>query len=257
MEEDSNYYYKAFVKDCNGETSGEADIDNCLLCSGGSTGYPPCEVIFESEEACSFTGSKSFSYIGPVRRRVVNTITAESSPSVKYSIEAATAGTYDFVLIYLSNISGEQLNISVNGIEKLSAVGLVQAEEWSEVRFQLDLDEGNNTISITSLATEVGIQFDFLAAYSTKLSEGECITATKEINENASNCIAFPNPFSDAITIQTEGPFEYRIYNTIGIEVLKGFAEQNCNAGSALPNGTYILHIINDSGNSIHFIQKY
>lgn len=254
--EDSNYFYKAFVNDCNGETGGEANLDNCYLCSGGSTAFPPCEVIFESEEACSFTGSKSFSYVGPVRRRVVNTISAENSPSIEYSIEATVAGTYDFVFIYLSKISGEQLNISVNGVEKLSAIDLVQAEEWSELRFQLELDEGNNKILINSLTTEVGIQFDFLAAYSTNLSEGECIVS--EISDKKLTGVnIYPNPFSGTITVQIDGRFEYRIYNSSGIVVLNGAAENSCNIGAGLPNGIYILQTIGDFTNTTQLIQKY
>ncbi len=54
--EDSLYYYKAMVTDCNGEMGGEAKLDACLPCSGGSSGYLPCELTFESEDACSYTG---------------------------------------------------------------------------------------------------------------------------------------------------------------------------------------------------------
>ena len=254
---DSNYFYKAIVNDCNGETGGEATQDKCYLCSGGSTNYPPCEVIFESENACSFTGSKSFSYIGPVRRRVVNTLSAENSPSIEYSIQAAVAGTYDFVFIYLSKISGEQLNISVNDIEKLSAIDLVQAEDWSEVRFQLDLDEGVNFIRLSSSASEGGILFDMLAAYSTNLSAGDCEDATVIFNKNYSNHSAYPNPFTGAITLKQDGRFEYHIYNTLGMEMLKGYAENICSTGYRLPKGIYILEIIPKSGNTTQLIYKY
>lgn len=256
MEEDSNYYYKAIVKDCNGEINGEANIDNCLLCSGGSTAYPPCEVIFESEEACSFTGSKSLSYVGPVRRTIVNTITAEDSASIEYSIEAAAAGTYDFVLIYLSKISGEQLNISVNGEEKISPIDLVQAEEWSDLRFQLELNEGNNTILINSLATEVGIQFDFLAAYSTNLSEGQCSTVSAASIDD-SGILVYPNPFSENVTVQAEGQFEYYIYSVTGATVLNGTVEHRCDIGSELQRGMYILKIINNAGLHTQAIYKH
>ena len=255
--EDSAYYYKAIVDDCNGETGGEAKLDSCWLCSGGSAEYPPCKVIFESEDACIFTGRTQLSLVGEYDRTMVNTNIIEGSPYIEYKIDALEAGTYDFVLIYLSKISGEQLSISVNGVETLSALDLVQEEEWNLLRFQLELDEGLNSVLINSLAAEGGIQFDMLAAYSTNLSEGECNAVSTSSIDRDSKCIAFPNPFVDAITIQVEGPFEYRLYNTIGVEILRGSADYMCSVGSGLPGGTYILHIINDLGNTIQLIQKY
>ncbi len=255
--EDSAYYYKAIVDDCNGETGGEAGLDSCWLCSGGSAEYPPCKVIFESEDACIYTGRAQLSHIGEYDRTIVNTSIVEGSPYIEYKINASVAGTYDFVFVYLSRISGEQLSISVNGAEIFSALDLVQAEEWNLLRFQLDLDEGLNSVLINSLAAEGGIQLDLLASYSNNLSVGECNAVSTSSIQKGSKCSAFPNPFADAITIQTEGHFEYRIYNTIGVEVLQGFAEYNCSVGSGLPKGAYILHTINDSENSIQFIQKY
>jgi len=255
--EDSAYYYKAIVDDCNGETGGEAKLDSCWLCSGGSAEYPPCKVIFESEDACVFTGRKQLSLVGEYDRTMVNTIIAEGSPYILYKIDALEAGTYDFVLIYLSKISGEQLSISVNGVETLSALDLIQEEAWNLLRFQLELDEGLNSVLINSLAAEGGIQFDMLAAYSTNLSEGECNAVSASSIDEDPKCIVFPNPFVDAFTIQVEGQFEYHLFNTIGVEVLRGFAVNICSVGSGLPKGTYILQTINELGNPTLIIQKY
>lgn len=254
--EDSAYYYKAIVDDCNGETGGEAGLDDCYICSGGSADYPPCVVIFESEDACVFTGRAQLSHVGEYDRTMVNTNIVEGSPYIEYKIDASEAGTYDFVLIYLSRISGEQLSISVNDVEVLTALDLVQADEWNLLRFQLDLEEGLNSLFITSLA-DGGIQFDMLASYSANLSEGECNAVSISNNEIGPDCFVFPNPFTDEITIQTEGQFEYNLYNTIGVEVLKGFAENNCSIGSGLQKGVYILHTKNKTGNSIQLIQKF
>ncbi len=188
---------------------------------------------------------------------MVNTLNVTDSIGLAYSVETSAAGTYDFAFIYHSVITGEQLSIFVNGEEVISGLELVQAEEWSHVRFQLDLEQGQNTVLFKSSALEGGILFDMLVAYSADLAEGECETARLSPENKSTNCTAYPNPFTEEITLQAKGRVEYRIYNTLGIEVVKGIAGNNHRVGSVLPRGTYLLQITNDLETSVQLIRKY
>jgi hypothetical protein len=255
--QDSSYFYRAVATDCNGEVGGGARIDHCFLCSGGTTGYPPCEMIFESEDACNFTGYASTVNIGELRRRVVNTKKYEDSPFIEYRLQSPKSGTYDFVFFYQSKTDGEQLNVTLNEVEAISGLELIQADELSHVRFQLDLVEGLNILIISSTAARGGILFDMLAAYSDGLSEASCNALSYKASGRQDQYRIYPNPFSSMINIHGEGPFEFRVFNATGIEVLAGTADGHCTIASGLPRGSYLLQIIHDGGISARIVHKH
>lgn len=248
--------YTAIVDDCNGDLGGDASYDNCNFCSGGNTGVIPCEVKFESEEACSYTGRINTKTFADDSRRVINTGGLTDSLGIEYSVEATEAGTYGFKFVYNSGIEGEQLNIYVNGTEAVSGIDLLQSSGWNHVEFQLDLRNGVNSIIINSTATEGRILFDFLAAYSSNLLEGDCDALGYSLEYADQDALVYPNPFNESLNIQTEGTFVYRVYNTAGMELLNGSAESSCGFGSELSEGMYLLQIIKGSNKYTRIIHK-
>lgn len=251
----SSPFYSAVVSDCNGEVGGEAFMDACMFCAGGQTDNSPCLAVFECEDACSYTGNKRISYIGGTQKTVVNTSSVEGTPGMQMSFDAEGAGNYGFVLFYHSVTEGELLFVSLNGEEVVAGLDLVQTAGWDPVWFDLDLEEGLNSVVITTSATQGGILFDMLGCYSAGISEGICNTSISPSEANT-GIIAYPNPFTDAIVVQSEHPFEYRVYNTQGIEVLQGSSNEGDPIGSDLPEGLYLLRIAGDRVNTVRIISK-
>ncbi len=254
--EDSANSYTALAADCSGEVGGEAQIDDCGMCAGGTTGYAPCSFRFECEDACSYTGSKRYSSIGGRTSSVVNTAYSDDPPELMHSIEAASAGSYDLALIYHSVVAGEQLSVELNGEEVITGVDLVQSDGWEYTRFQLDLDEGVNQVLFSTSAAEGGILFDFLVYYSIDLSEGACNTSVQESSGHQPSPRAYPNPFSENITLTARGPFMFRVFNSLGEEVLQGEGFGIYRTGSSLPRGLYLLQIATEQGLSTQLIRK-
>jgi lysophospholipase L1-like esterase len=254
--EDSVYQYAALAADCSGEVGGAAQIDDCGMCAGGNTGYPPCEFRFECEDACSYTGTRRYSSIGGRTSSVVNTGYSDEPPELIHSVEAASAGSYNFALIYHSVTEGEQLSVELNGEEVITGLDLVQSNEWDFARLQLDLDAGINMITFHSSADQGGILFDFLVYYSEDLSDGTCNTSIQESADPQHYTQVYPNPFSEDVTLTSEGPIEFRVFDAIGIEVLQGEGHGSIRMGSTLPEGLYLLQVTSEQGRSTQLIRK-
>ena len=79
---------------------------------------------------------------------------------------------------------------------------------YTKLLRDLDLEEGLNSVVITTSATQGGILFDMLGCYSAGISEGICNTSISPSEANT-GIIAYPNPFTDAIVVQSEHPFEF------------------------------------------------
>lgn len=254
--EDSVYQYTALAADCSGEVGGAAQLDDCGMCAGGNTGYPPCEFRFECEDACSFSGSRRYISMGGHTSSVVNTGYSDEPPEVIHSVEAALAGSYDFALIYHSVTEGEQLSVELNGKEVVTGLDLVQSDAWDFARLRLDLDAGINMITFHTSADQGGILFDFLVYYSEDLSDGTCNTAVPESGVLQHSPKTYPNPFSENFTLTSEGLFEFRVFDALGIEVLQGKGHGSIRMGSSLPEGLYLLQVNSEHGRSTQLIRK-
>lgn len=260
VEDDTIYKYVANITtvDCNGDVDGEASVDGCSRCSGGNTGVTPCEVVFQSEDACAYTeGSKiSTSSTDGVNREIVNTYFASDSLDyyVTHNIYAPSSGTYTFILIYKSTEVGEQINISVNDEVQHANLDLLQNSQFNELELDLTLAQGDNIITYKSSAVNGGIKFDLLATSSSELSEGDCSVS---VNENVIPDVKiYPNPFTGNTAIVCEGKFTYRIYSTSGHLLSQEQATNYCLSGSGLEAGLYLIQVIQNSTVSTYRIVK-
>ncbi|HYW97184.1 MAG TPA: BNR-4 repeat-containing protein, partial [Bacteroidales bacterium] len=55
---------------------------------------------------------------------------------------------------------------------------------------------------------------------------------------------AYPNPFTDAFTLQANGNFEYQVFDTNGRLVENGQASDQCELGQHLQRGAYLVRVI-------------
>lgn len=253
---DSSMAIRAVVSDCSGDIGGEAIVDDCGLCTGGQTGYEPCQQILKCVDACDFSGNKLYSTIGGVTKKIVNTSNAEESPYLIQGIAAENAGSYDLALIYHSVISGEKLSILVNGQETHIGLDLIQSGGWEALYFSTELESGANMLHLQSSADQGGILFDIFAARSQELSTGPCNTSMEENLSDKQMGQIYPNPFSNYFEVKLSGPFTYRVFNTFGSLVFDGEGMDRAKVGQKLDSGIYIIQFIQESKISNHIIQK-
>ena len=71
---------------------------------------------------------------------------------------------------------------------------------------------------------------------------------TSEVEYSANQNQLYPNPFSNQITIQTEGGSSYFVFNAQGKLVLEGSCISGCSIGESLPNGLYQVMVSSSQG---------
>ena len=104
-----------------------------------------------------------------------------------------------------------------------------------------------NTLSLLTTKVRVRSDSDWNIFYETlthNLSGKPLSTALEETNSDINSALCFPNPFNESMTINIAG--EYTLYDLSGAVVEKGFCENNCQIGSKLIQGVYLLEIVHN-----------
>jgi len=68
--------------------------------------------------------------------------------------------------------------------------------------------------------------------------------------------LCYPNTFLNAFQIQTDGNFEYLIFDMAGNELEKGAGRMSAAVGEKLLNGLYMIQIKNSNKNKILKVEK-
>lgn len=179
----------ACVQDCNNEWGGTAEVDDCSVCAGGSTGIVAGESCVESTpyggtphevpgtiEAEDFDlGGSGVAYSdestanegGEYRTDQVdveqtddlsgdyNIGYTDAGEWLKYTIDVAASGTYDFDFRVASNVGGGEFAIDLDGQSLISAISVGNTggwQSWSTIsEFGVYLEEGVHVISFNIL----------------------------------------------------------------------------------------------------------
>lgn len=249
-----NYSLKALVKDCNETIGGYAVLDNCGICTGGTTENLKCTNTFQSEKACEYTGTIESRLINGINRTFINTGSFDS-PYVLHTIYASSTDNYQFALICSAPDSNQKLDVYVNDEKAISNMEIEKSEDWKAVKFELNLEQGTNDVKLNSLSADGGLLFDQLSCYSGNLSSGMCKTTTFR-ESGLQEIIIYPNPFKTGMQISGTENLQYQIYDMMGIMVEKGICKNGCNIGNNLQKGLYMLFAINESFRYTQVIQK-
>jgi xyloglucan-specific exo-beta-1,4-glucanase len=82
------------------------------------------------------------------------------------------------------------------------------------------------------------------------------VTDVTDVTESA-EISTYPNPFTNEITLQYKGEFEYAIYDVNGANKGAGFAQDQATLGKELAKGLYIVHIKqNDKLDQVKIVKK-
>lgn len=163
--------------DCAGVENGTATIDICGHCSGGTTGEIPCTGLIQFEDTCSANGTidnDNAGFYGSGFLNLYNNVGSEAT----LSVAANVAGNYKFLVRFANGTtSNRPVAVSVNGnmqIENFDLPGTGSWTTWKTTTFSLNLQKGDNQISLTSLTEQGAANLDLLGFTSNELSKGKC-----------------------------------------------------------------------------------
>ncbi len=153
------------VQDCNGDWGGDAYTDECGVCVAGATGVNPCTGSVQGEDATDFDGVIESTNVGFLGEGYLNYYN-EVATSAEWVICSDTTFTSALTIRY-SNGSGinRNLALSVNGEEQISSLEIPATSSWTEwdrVAAELDFQEGENLVSMTALSEEGGPNIDII-----------------------------------------------------------------------------------------------
>jgi len=149
------------VQDCNGDWGGTAAIDGCNICSGGNTGLQPCTAV-EAETACVFDGLIESDHTGFWGEGYVNPANGLNS-AVSYKFYSASAQTIDISFRYANgSTANRNANVSVNGISQGNTDFQPTAgwDDWQNQTISVECKQGVNTLTLTSATESGGPNFD-------------------------------------------------------------------------------------------------
>jgi lysophospholipase L1-like esterase len=249
-----NYSFKAILKDCNETAGGSAILDNCGICSGGTTGNQACTKTFQCETACEYSGTIEYIFLNGTTRIFINTESADS-PFFLLAIQAVKADMYQFGLVYSSPDSSQILDIYVNDNKEIENFEIEKTENWTTVPVNLNLQQGTNYLKIVTRTAEAGMLLDQLVCYSDDLAMGVCKVSA--INENRlQKMMVYPNPFKENFNVTGIDNMTYQIYDITGVLVETGKCSLDQNIGHNLIKGLYFFCATNDSILYKEIIQK-
>jgi aryl-phospho-beta-D-glucosidase BglC (GH1 family) len=246
--------------DCNGTTGGTATKDNCDRCIGGTTGKTACSSVAEAETvACSKDGTVDNNNAGFKGAGFINVSNAIGS-TVTFSISATNAGSATISFRYANGGAVDRpAQINLNGTVLANSLSFPVTgtfTDWKTADITLTLVKGMNTVKLISTTAEGLSNIDQIGYVSAGLTTGNCvITGIDQFSTN-SGITAFPNPFSDRLTIIQNGQFNYQILNLDGMQIETGNATDKIEIGSEWQPGFYFIKTQGTEGTKTFKISK-
>lgn len=163
--------------DCAGVAGGKAALDNCGVCTGGSTGKTACTNSIEAETACEVDGVKveatntgfyGAGYVNTdniIGSKAVWNFNSELSQTVTTSIRFTNGGT-----------TNRNMTLKVNGVtlSEIVFVATGSFTTWKTVEVSLPLIQGGNKIELVSLTSDGGPNIDLFAFQTSTVISGGC-----------------------------------------------------------------------------------
>lgn len=166
------------VYDCAGVEDGEATLDDCGICSGGTTGITACTDALQGEDYCDAIGVQEASNAGFIGNGYLNFENILASNST-WNIYSENGGTAIIGVRYANGGStARAMSVSVNGSSQtnLNASPTGGWTTWNTENISLNLDAGVNTLVFTATTSDGGPNIDLLALTDPNLKTGYCTT---------------------------------------------------------------------------------
>ncbi len=265
--------------DCQGVVAGNAYIDNCSTCVGGTTGLEPCEQDCEGvwggtkyldscgvciadaseecagsiqgEDACEVDGiqleSTNGGFVGEGYANTDNFLGAEIYFAIEAAQNISTELQFRFANGGGSARDGEVFLDGVSvGTVNLPATGAWTT--WQFSTFTLDIPEGIHNINVVAITSSGLANIDLVGWYDPNLSVGECFVVNSIGDQTQVFTEAYPNPFEHSFKVHGPQHFNYQLTNAMGQLLQQGEAQHTLEMGSQLPAGLYLLQLTSPEG---------
>lgn len=238
------------IPDCAGISGGTAILDNCGICTGGTTGITACTEALQGEDACSIDGimleSSNEGFWGQGYANTTNITGAY----LQFALSASQTGT---ITLRFRNANGGASNrdakLKVNGADvgNITFPATGAWTNWQSSEISIVLDQGINELMLEA-TTDGGLpNIDLVAWSDENVHASTCvITSIKKLNSDYN--IFYPNPFSHSMHLSHTGPFEYAVYDFAGNLLDKGICNEACDIGNDLDNGSFLIEIRGEDG---------
>lgn len=162
-----DFYLKEAVPDCNGVLGGTAYYDYCGTCVGGNTGNTACVAeTLQAEAVCTMDGIVETTYTGYEGNAYVN-IDMAAGAEITFMVQTITPGTENLVVRYANGgTTNRDCQLLVNGTIQHASIGFPATggwTNWEQISTQVQLQAGENTITLRANKPEGGANIDLFA----------------------------------------------------------------------------------------------
>lgn len=270
--------------DCNGVIFGNAVVDACGICTGGNTGVVPCAGAIQAEDFCSLDGVTETVNGGYLGDSYVN-LDNRSGTTVTYYIVSADTQTFSLKVRYANGTtSGRNMKVLVNNEVQIAALPMPPTGAWTTwvlADAPVTLQRGYNVVAFESLSSSGGPNLDMLSYYVDGITLGDCnavadchgdLGGTAQVDscgvcsggntgidpngcldslQEGAQVVYYPNPFTEVITLETEGVFNYSVYRISDGQIVEQDMcdSGTCAAGLYLPPDDYLV-VVSQEGRS-------
>lgn len=255
-----NYKLEAIIEDCAGASGGDAFVDDCLTCITDVETTPACVESVESEDACEFNGDiDTEDQYGQSTEYV--TFHPDSAGLIHFALLSPSAGEKLIGLKYRSGNGPQMMDVYVNSELVIDDAELPETdtELWGTTSFNAALGQGENYITLVFKKLTTTLELDMMMTYESYLSKWRICTDTEflKLNNKLIDQLRFyPNPFTTSATLSTSGSFEYRILSLSGATLEQGTCAKECQIGSQLAAGMYVLNFTTKNESHSFLISK-
>ena len=167
----------SIISDCNGVVNGNAILDNCGICTGGTTGKTACTTSVQAENACLADGDVSETInTGFLGTGYVNIDNAVGS-KILLNVASLTAINTPVSFRYANGgATARSMSVKLNDatVSNLNFTPTASFTSWSSETINLNLKVGSNLIELTSLTSDGGPNIDLLSFNIDGISVGSC-----------------------------------------------------------------------------------
>ncbi len=244
-------------QDCNGDWGGDAYLDDYGICVGGETGLEPFTGAIEGEDATDYDGVIESDNTGYTGDGYIN-YTNEVGASAVWRICSDSSFSSEIAVRY-SNGSGtnRNLSVSVNGNQQTGDLEIPATDSWTDWKnavVSVSLTEGENQLELVSISSDGGPNIDIIGFSNSGVHV--CQTNTKELRQNkqSGDMGILYSKGKISLRLKRQKKIQLGIYSISGRKVadlFKGRASVGLNLievdETGLTNGLYIL-ILKDEG---------
>lgn len=168
-----------------------------------------------------------------------------------YTIEVNQPGLYDLHLRVAVNGSNRNIHVEIDDQDISGPIHLPNTGGWQSWQTisvnDLELGEGKQVMKLVFNSDYLNINY--------MIFEATTITALQN-HPNTAHFSCFPNPYTDFLTINHQGTFDYMLSDISGNVLEQGSGKDSRQIGQSLPQGLYFLSIQNQDGKQTEKVIK-